>query len=130
MLTQLDALIRGIVSTEQFRLVWTVLGGLGTVLFLVLAYEARMDQVALVRSGRATRAGRALYTKGELQDLAILAMVIGCMGGAGMVALLTLPLLAIMLLVASECLLVALGVLKLVRRRKMMRLLRMTRVEE
>lgn len=123
----IEAVVRGIVTTEQFRLIWTVLGALGTILFLILAREARLDHVALTQVRPPRLDFLRMHTRGELQDVAMLTLVIGCMAGAGAASMMGVPLVAVALLVISECLLVALGFVKLMRRRAIFRSLRLSR---
>lgn len=117
---------RGLVTAEHLQLVWTALGALGTLSFLVLIHEAHRDHEAVLRVRPTRMAVSAIATWGEVQDLGILMMALGCMALAGLLGILDVSsgALTILLLVVSELLLVVLGVLKLMRRRRLLRALR------
>lgn len=118
---------RIVISPDQLRIVWTVLGALGTVLFLLLVRETRITLWAIgqVRPARFDLA--TMQTRGELQDLALLSLVIGSMTGAGLSSVWGVPLITISLLVLSEVLLVVLGIVKYARHHKLLRTVRLIR---
>ena len=109
---------------EIVRAVWTVSAGIGTLLMLWLLRETMQDNWAIEQIRRPGTDVLRLQTRGEVTDQAMLTLAVASMCLAGGIAYIGLPELAAPLLVLTAAALVALGFIKLARRRRMFRSVR------
>lgn len=110
---------RNVLSIDQLRALWTVGTLFGSVVMLLLTREAIRDEDAVRLLARPGTEVLRLYLRGEVWDHSLLMLALLAMFFAGLLSYLGLTMVVIPLLVLAAGLLVALGVMKADRRRRM-----------
>jgi hypothetical protein len=112
---------------EVLRAVWTIGTGLGTLVMLALLREVLIDNWAISQITRPSTSVLRMTTRGEVDDQIIRLVAVASLFLAGLMTYAGQSTVVIALLCISAAAQVALGTVKLQRRRRLLRTLRLNR---
>jgi len=116
-----------VIPLEVVRAVWTVSTGVGTLIMLWLLREALVDNWAISQVHRTNGSALRLITRGEVEDQTVRVFSVFCLFLGGGLSYFMQPALVIALLTLSAFAQVAIGIIKLSRRRRLFDTLRLDR---